>query len=182
MDRAEGGQMSRAFNPIQFLLFTARASFGALFLWASVGKIVDSDRFAQQVANYDIIGPHASALVGVVLPWLELIVGACLFIGIFKAGAWLGTVLMLACFVFARASVVHRGLLIECGCGVVDGTITARSVAMSGVLLLTALAAYLATINSPRRTRPSSPTKKDDRPASCDVEDHPQPAEISSCI
>jgi uncharacterized membrane protein YphA (DoxX/SURF4 family) len=174
--------MSRAFNRMQFLLFTARTSLGVLFVWVSFGKIVDTDRFAQQVANYDIIGPRASALVGAVLPWVEFIVGSCLLIGICKAGAWLGMVLMFACFIFARASVVHRGLSIECGCGVIDGTITARSVAMSAALLLTALAAYLATINSPRRTRQSSQTEKDDRPPSCDFEDHSQPAEVSSCI
>jgi len=173
--------VKRPFDWMRILLLIARIAFGVLFLCASFGKIVDTDRFARQVANYDIIGPQASAIVGATLPWSEFIVGSCLLVGICKAGAWLGTILMFGCFLFARAWVVHRGLSIECGCGVMDGTITARSVIMSAALLLTAIVAYVATIRLTGRAHPALHAQTPDRRQSPAFADDRNLAEASIC-
>jgi uncharacterized membrane protein YphA (DoxX/SURF4 family) len=149
---------------IRSLLLIGRIAFGILFTWAAVGKIVDPDQFSQQVARYQIVGPGGSAWVGGILPWMEFIVGSCLLTGFCTPGAWLGSVLLFGCFVFARASVLARGLSIECGCGVMDGTITGMSVVISAALLLASMGAYLSTLwmalqpQVIRRTRIKKPT------------------------
>jgi putative oxidoreductase len=146
MDRAEGGPMNRSLPSIRLLGIGLRWAFGLLFIWAAVGKIVDPVGFAQQVVRYQIVGPQASAIVGIALPWMEFVVGACLCFDIGAAGAWLGTALLLACFVIARVLVISRGLSIDCGCGFMDGTITPRSTAIPAGLLLLSIVAYLDVI------------------------------------
>jgi uncharacterized membrane protein YphA (DoxX/SURF4 family) len=131
---------------IRRLLFVGRIAFGILFAWAAAGKVVDPDRFAQQVARYQIIGAGGSGWVGAVLPWIEFTVGSCLLTGLCTAGAWLGAVLLCGCFVFARTWVLARGMSIECGCGVMEGTINGMSVFISTAMLLTSMGAYVATL------------------------------------
>lgn len=123
-------------------LATARLGFGTLLLWAASGKIVDPERFAEQVVKYGIVGPSASAIVSTVLPWLEFLVGACLVVGNWQAGTWLATAVLFGLFAFARAWVLHRGMSIDCGCGVNDGTITTRSLMVSIALFGGTIVAY----------------------------------------
>jgi len=51
-----------------------------------------------------------------IIPWLELIIGVFLILGIFvRESAVLGSILMIL-FIMAIASAMARGLDIECGC------------------------------------------------------------------
>jgi putative oxidoreductase len=148
--------MSHTFDSIRIMLLIARLAFAVLFLWASFGKIIDPERFAQQVANYQIIGAQASAIVGAILPWAEFVFGACLLFGLWLPAAWIGAIVLFGCFVIAKAYVLARGLSVDCGCGVLDGTITPMSLLVSITLLLSAVAAYLCTV----RKRIHFPTVK----------------------
>ena len=174
--------MKRTFIGLRVLLLVARVVFGVLFVWAAFGKIVDPDKFAQQVANYDIIGPKTSAVVAAILPWLEFIVGTCLLVGIWQTGAWLGTVLLFGCFVVARVSVLMRGLSIECGCGVMDGKITPRSVVISAAFLLAAIGAYIATIRSAGRALAKETARTFPRAQSYMTLKDRQSVGVSSCV
>jgi hypothetical protein len=129
---------------VSIFLAASRVVCGGVFLWASGGKIIDPEKFARQVARYQIIGTQASAMVGVILPWSEFIIGCCLLMRVCKEGAWLGAVILLGCFAAARALVLRKGLSIECGCGVMDGIITPQSLVISIAAFATALGACFA--------------------------------------
>ena len=174
--------MNRSFGWMSVVLMLARLAFGILFLCAAFSKIIDSDRFAQQVANYDIVGPQASAVVGAILPWAELTVGTCLVLRLWNAGAWLGTVLLYGCFVVARVSVLRRGLFLECGCGVMDGTITPLSLVISVASLATAIVGYLATLFVPRDAQPEELAQTHGLIPSCSLPEHLQPGKASPCV
>ena len=137
----------------QGILITLRFVFGAILLSAAYSKILDSDKFARQIARYDIVTRTASAAIATILPWIEFTFGACLLAGIWKSGAWLGTVLLFACFALARASVLWRRMSIDCGCGLLDGTITQLSELFVCTMLCTAIAAYIATLTSSQHGR-----------------------------
>ena len=174
--------MKPSFPLARALLLTIRTAFGLVFLCASFNKIVDPEAFAQQVANYDIIGPNQSAMVAAGLPWAEFVIGSCLLVRICAAGAWLATIILSSVFLYAKASVLHRGLSIECGCGVMDGVITIRSVIVSAALCVTSIAGYAAEIRSARRPEFSpDPAKKLLIPQSASNTSD-QPAEVASCV
>ncbi|MFQ6676239.1 MAG: MauE/DoxX family redox-associated membrane protein [Fidelibacterota bacterium] len=93
-----------------------RLILGGMLLYASFDKIADPSSFQRAVANYRMIPYAYTNLLAVVLPWLELYVGACLIVGIFVDGATLLTMGMMVVFIAALSQATVRGLDIECGC------------------------------------------------------------------
>ena len=99
-----------------WVLLLLRLGMGAVFLGAAFPKIRDPDLFALSIHNYQMLPPWGVNLMAVVLPWLELVVGGCLVVGIWRrACAVIMTVLMVV-FMIALASAASRGLSISCGC------------------------------------------------------------------
>jgi uncharacterized membrane protein YphA (DoxX/SURF4 family) len=145
--------MTQSNTSKQYILITLRFVFGAILLSAAFSKILDSDKLARQIARYDIVAPTASAAIGTVLPWIEFTFGACLVSSLWKGGAWLGTVLLFTCFAVARGSVLWRRMSIDCGCGLLDGTITPVSELLVVSMLCTAIAAFIATLRSHPQVR-----------------------------
>lgn len=101
----------------------AQIILGLLFLVASLAKIVDVTSLASQVHNFHLLPFWSEHLVAMTLPWIELVAGLALVLGIrARAGAWLLGVL-LAGFTVGVALAMARGLNFECGCfGTADGT------------------------------------------------------------
>lgn len=93
-----------------------RLIVGAIFVYASAGKIIDPSGFAQSIANYRLLPDLLVNISAIWLPWLELFVGVALLSGrLCKGAAALATLLMTA-FTAAVASAYFRGLDISCGC------------------------------------------------------------------
>ena len=101
----------------------AQILLGLLFLIASLAKIVDVTSLASQVHNFHLLPFWSEHLVAMTLPWIELVAGLALVLGIrARAGAWLLGVL-LAGFTAGIVLAMARGLNFECGCfGTADGT------------------------------------------------------------
>jgi putative oxidoreductase len=101
----------------------AQIILGLLFLLASLAKIVDVTSLASQVHNFRLLPFWSEHLVAMTLPWIELVAGLALVLGIrSRAGAWLAGAL-LAGFTIGIALAMARGLNFECGCfGTADGT------------------------------------------------------------
>ena len=101
----------------------AQIILGLLFLAASLAKIVDVTSLASQVHNFHLLPFWSEHLVAMTLPWIELMAGLALVLGIrARAGAWLLGVL-LAGFTAGIVLAMARGLNFECGCfGTADGT------------------------------------------------------------
>ena len=99
-----------------WLTLVFRVILGAMLLYASFDKIANPSDFAVDIANYLMIPFAFSNLLAIVLPWVELYVGACLLLGIFVDGASLLTMGMMVVFLIALSQATIRGLDIECGC------------------------------------------------------------------
>ena len=94
----------------------AQLAIGVLFLVAALGKIGDLANFAQQVHNYRLAPLWSQNFIGITLPWIELLAGLALVLGVRpRAGAVILLVLMLG-FTVAVGAAWARGLDFECGC------------------------------------------------------------------
>ncbi len=101
---------------LKYLTLAARLLIGALFIYASVHKILNPAEFAVSVRNYMIIPPAWSNLVALTLPWVEIAVGVFLVLGIQTKPSALLTTGMLGVFFAAIVYAYSIGLDIDCGC------------------------------------------------------------------
>ena len=101
-------------SPLVIWLF--RIAIGLVMLAAALGKIGDPAAFATQIHHYRLIPVGAENLLAILLPWVELLAGLALVLGVrARSGAWLSAAMMTV-FTLAMSAAVARGLDIECGC------------------------------------------------------------------
>ena len=117
-----------------------RLAVGGIFLYAGILKARDPVGFAGSIAAYRILPYFGDYLVAAVLPWLEIVCGALLVAGVRYRGATLLLTLLDLVFMGALASVIVRGLDIDCGCFRQGGGATSPWVALGrDVVLFAAL-------------------------------------------
>ena len=100
----------------EYLSLIFRIYIGWIFIDASLSKISDPALFAESVANYRLIPYYGLNLVAIVLPWMELVCGFYLIIGIRTkaAASFVGGLLFLfTLFVIIN---IFRGANMNCGC------------------------------------------------------------------
>ncbi|MBI5250023.1 MAG: DoxX family membrane protein [Desulfomonile tiedjei] len=133
---------------MKYLTLAARLLIGALFVYASVHKILNPADFAVSVRNYMIIPPAWSNLVALTLPWVEIAAGAFLIAGIQIKPAALLTTGMLGVFLAAIIHAYSIGLDIDCGCfgsaSTSAGKIGTYHLLRDGTLFLSSLFILLA--------------------------------------
>jgi len=94
----------------------AQRLLGLLFLYAALAKIVDVPGMAREVHNFRMVPLWSENLIAMTLPWIELLAGLALVLGVSpRAGAWVAGALLLA-FTAGVAVAMARGLDITCGC------------------------------------------------------------------
>ena len=90
---------------------------GAVFVYASYDKILHPGDFAKAVANYKVLtSPVLINLVGVILPWCELLAGALIIVRVWAKGAWTVLTGLTAVFIVLIAVTMIRGIDVNCGC------------------------------------------------------------------
>jgi uncharacterized membrane protein YphA (DoxX/SURF4 family) len=89
---------------------------GAVFIYASLDKIIHPLAFAKAVHRYQILPDPLINITAIVLPYLELLLGLLLVLGIWLPASALLVNLLLAVFLGAIVFNVARGLDIDCGC------------------------------------------------------------------
>ncbi len=139
----------------RWVLYFFRLVIGGVFIWAGALKAADPLDFAQTIKNYQVF-PHALIFViAVILPWVEMLSGAGLIVGILKRSSALIAAVLLAGFMVLVGSVVLRGIDTACGCfGSFSHKANLVLILMDAVLFFMALNVFLAS--GPKKAAPTS--------------------------
>jgi len=105
----------------KWLVLAIRLILGITFIWASIDKIANPGGFALSIYNYRMLPHETINFMAIVMPWLELVTGILIIVGVLMRGSalWIGVMLMV--FIIALSSALARGLDIDCGCFSVEG-------------------------------------------------------------
>lgn len=119
---------------------------GLLFIYAGAVKVIPTEEFAAIIDNYNILPTFLINGVALFLPWLEVVVGICLLVGLFRRGSAFILLLLMAVFIVAQAYVVVNGLDVACGCFSVDKDASKAdifSLTREGITFLAALFVFI---------------------------------------
>ena len=94
----------------------ARWIIGLTFIYASYHKIFAPADFAKVVYGYDLFPHDAINLIAIILPFIELIAGLALILGIYPRSAVAVINGMLAAFIIVLSINLIRGHEFNCGC------------------------------------------------------------------
>ena len=94
----------------------ARLGLAAVFLVSGVLKAIDPDATYVAVRAYDVLPKLGVALVAGVLPWLEIVIGLLLLVGIATRAVAVASAVLMLGFMVGVTQAWARGLSIDCGC------------------------------------------------------------------
>lgn len=99
-----------------WLTVRVQIALGVFFVAAALPKIVDPPGFAHMIYNYRLVPGAFVNLMGLAMPWLELLTGLALILGIWSrtSAALIGAMLLV--FIVAISINLARGNAIDCGC------------------------------------------------------------------
>jgi len=99
------------------MVLVFRLLLAGIFLLGSISKLVDIQRYSvEAVYSFGILPEGLAILFGMALPFIELLCGLGLLLGILTRLSALGTALMSIAFFVAKAVVLLQGRNIDCGC------------------------------------------------------------------
>jgi uncharacterized membrane protein YphA (DoxX/SURF4 family) len=99
-----------------WLTVRVQIALGAIFVVAALPKIVDPPSFAHMIYNYRLVPGFAINFLALVMPWVELLTGIALILGVWRrsAAALIGAMLLV--FILAIGINLARDNAIDCGC------------------------------------------------------------------
>jgi uncharacterized membrane protein YphA (DoxX/SURF4 family) len=99
-----------------WLTVRAQIALGAVFIAAALPKLADPPGFAEAIWNYQLAPAWLIHPAALTLPWLELLCGVALCLGVWTraAAAWITALLLV--FVAALSINLARNHPVDCGC------------------------------------------------------------------
>ena len=118
--KGKGQEKSRTVRGLlanSYATLVSRLILGVVFLVSGGLKAVNPGGLAASIRTYELNLPEAFVtLAAYSLPYLEILLGLYLLVGLFtKVSAWTTSALMVA-FIVALTQGALRGLQIDCGC------------------------------------------------------------------
>ena len=96
--------------------FACRFALGTTLIVSGAGKLPERAEFVSQCQQYELLPDVLARLYGTGLPWVEVIVGSFLLLGLLsRFAAGIGILTAVSCIV-ANSILLYRGLNLECGC------------------------------------------------------------------
>ena len=93
-----------------------RIFLGVILGWAGIVKIRNPEAFIKIVKAYNLLPEELVVLWGIFLPWIELVTGLFLFLGLWHKSAVLSSAGLFSTFAAAISINILRGADINCGC------------------------------------------------------------------
>jgi len=136
---------------MRWLSFLCCLVVGGVYIYASLDKLAHPAGFAQAIHHYRLVPYPLLHPAALLLPVVEVVIGAALILGPGRRGAALLSGLLLAVFMAAITSALARGLDISCGCFHTDGGhgVGLELLLRDAALLLACLPPLLARDNGP---------------------------------
>jgi uncharacterized membrane protein YphA (DoxX/SURF4 family) len=94
----------------------ARWILGLTFIYASFHKILSPADFAKILYGYNLFPAALINLIAIMLPFVELVSGLALILGIFPKSTSLIITVMILAFIMALSINLVRGYEFDCGC------------------------------------------------------------------
>lgn len=146
--------MVTAATPWRYATLAFRIFLAIVFLVAGGSKVVQPWVFVHTVEGYNMLPNAIARPFGLALPWIEVLIGVYLLIGLFTRAAAAAAAVLLATFLVALSVQIARGHTGNCGCVIglnnpiitafVGGdTISAWDLIRDGLLLAMAVAIAL---------------------------------------
>jgi putative oxidoreductase len=113
----EGG--NRSFGDLlahPWLTLRVQIALGLIFIVAAIPKIQDPPSFAHMIYNYRILPAGLINISAMVMPWLEILAGLLLVLGIWVRPARNVVAALLVVFMIAISINLLRGNAVDCGC------------------------------------------------------------------
>ena len=104
-------------NVVYYLL---RFGFGILLIYSSLHKIRFPFEFAEAIENYRILGEGLSRWAAIWIPYLEVLTGLLLILGIWIDSAVIVNASLMLIFLILVSQAYFRNLDIQCGCFAFD--------------------------------------------------------------
>lgn len=123
MDFRDGKRKGMRLNKVvknaldnSWIELASRWILGLTFIYASYHKILAPADFAKIVYGYDLFPPAVINLIAIILPFIELVAGFALILGIYPRSAVLIINGMLIAFIVVLSINLIRGHEFNCGC------------------------------------------------------------------
>ncbi len=102
---------------IRATILVLRLLLGGIFLWAGLSKVGEPMQTLATIYSYQIVVPDGLAsAIAHTLPWLEILIGAALLLGLVMPFTLAATAAVLLAFTALTAQAWWRELPIDCGC------------------------------------------------------------------
>jgi putative oxidoreductase len=99
-----------------WLTIRVQLALGAIFIIAALPKIIDPPSFAHMIYNYRLLPAGLINISSLVMPWVELLCGIALVLGVWRRAALTIITILLVVFIVAISINLGRGNAIDCGC------------------------------------------------------------------
>lgn len=98
--------------------FLLRIAIGSIFIVSGLGKALSPyQNFLYVIQAYQLLPSWAETLTAQAFPWIELLVGVFVFLGLWTPWALRGAIVLFGVFVTVVGQALMRGLELEnCGC------------------------------------------------------------------
>ncbi|MCD4722659.1 MAG: DoxX family membrane protein [Desulfobacula sp.] len=103
-------------NTLVIILFVIKLTLGITFIYASYHKIADPAKFAKILYGYAILPGGSINILAITIPFIELVAGFSLILGMFPRSALLIINGLLLVFILMIGFNLLRGHQFDCGC------------------------------------------------------------------
>jgi len=132
----------------RYVILVCRLGVGITFIISGAGKLPEGSAFVAEVEKYRLLPDALAQAYGSALPWVEIVVGSLLILGLFsRFTAGIGFLIALS-LVIANSVVLYRGLNLECGCfGSLAQFQTRDAIIIDSVILIMAFLILIRNVN-----------------------------------
>ncbi len=113
---------------INYTIAILRIYLALFFILSGIVKINDLQGFAESIENYKILPFYLINITAIVIPWIEVVAGSLLLLGISIKESSIVILFLLLIFSTAIIIAMAKGLNINCGC---QGAVYAQRIGMA---------------------------------------------------